>query len=229
MSQTITINEFEGPLALLLELVEGGKYPVSQINVADITRQYLARIEPLAGQTTELVSEFVVLGARLVYIKSQALLPGIEKGEDDSDLLRLNQELDEYRRMQVAAKLLGSRLQSPSWSRAIPQKLAAAELPAPNISLDSLTKAFTIAIARTRVPVGLGIIASHISIAEMTSRISTRLAQGRCTIADLICDCQDRIEIVTAFLSVLDLAKQGKILIRQSSQFGAVDVEAISV
>jgi segregation and condensation protein A len=73
LSHTVTIGEFEGPLGLLLELVEKGNMEVTAISVATITTQYLDRLGRLQDQSPEHLSEFLQLGARLLYIKSLAL------------------------------------------------------------------------------------------------------------------------------------------------------------
>ena len=81
MTPTVTVPNFEGPLGLLLELVEHGELEVTAIAVGTITRQYLDRLSGMSELGRQDLAQFLELGARLVYIKSLALLPGISATE----------------------------------------------------------------------------------------------------------------------------------------------------
>ncbi len=227
MSQPITVGEFEGPLGLLLELVERGRLQVTRISVAEITTRYLERLEELPATSPEELSDFVGLGARLLYIKSAALLPAPTADAEPDELARLNQELDEYRSMQVATTLLKDHAPTQTWQRAAADRLDASELPMPSIALEALTEAFTQAIAQLAPPQGKGIIMPHLTVDRLATRITKRLQEGSFELAELLAGCHDRIEMVTTFLALLELMRQMKVQVSQTAPFGPVQVAAV--
>lgn len=226
MSQPVAVGEFEGPLGLLLELVERGRMPVTRISVAEITTQYLKRLDELPERTPEELGEFVGLGARLLYIKSAALLPANESADEPDDLMRLNQELDEYRTMQAAARLLRSNGQARTWQRPKADRLDIADIPMPDVPLNALTDAFAQAMARLAPPQGKGIIMPHLTVEKLAARIIHRLSSGSFELQDLLDQCADRIEAVTTFLALLELIRTDKVHVAQDTPFGPVQIEA---
>jgi segregation and condensation protein A len=226
MSQPVAVGEFEGPMGLLLELVERGRMQVTSISVAEITTQYLARLDTLPEKSPEELSDFAGLGARLLYIKSAALLPSSDVSMEPDELALLNRELDEYRTMQAAASLLKNQARTRTWQRAASDRLDAAELPTPNITLDALTAAFSLAISQLAPPQGKGIIMPHVTVERQTARIMHRLKAGSFRLEELLGACSDRIEIVTTFLALLELMRTDTILVSQDAPFGPVQVEA---
>src|SRR5476649_1798681 len=119
MSHTVAVGEFEGPLGALLELVERNKLEVSAISVGQITTEYLGYVRTLAQATAEDLSEFIQLGARLLYIKSLALLPQDSSLQQESELRQLEHELTEYRQFQSAAKNLASLSGGGTWTHPV--------------------------------------------------------------------------------------------------------------
>src|SRR6266576_329653 len=109
MTHTVAVGEFEGPLGVLLELVERNRLEVTAISVSQITEDYLDRIKQLGDRPPEELADFLQLGARLLYIKSLALLPADSAAEQGEELTQLSLELEEYRRIQLAARELARR------------------------------------------------------------------------------------------------------------------------
>jgi segregation and condensation protein A len=228
MAHTVAVGEFEGPLGLLLELVQRGKIEVSSISVAEVTAKYLARLEALEVDTPEELSEFLGLGARLVYIKSLALLPQESSVEQGEELRILNLELAEYKRMQSAARELGQRSSIRTWPRTVTERLPRHDLPLPEIDISQLSEAFTRALKRTDPSQPTGIIRRHISMEVVSKRLKRSLQSGQFELQDLLDGCRDRLEIIVTFLALLELIRGGIARVIQTGQFAPIMVEAVN-
>lgn len=225
MSHTVAVGEFEGPLGLLLELIDRGKLEVSDVSVGNITSGFLQKIREMPGISADDMSEFLQLGARLLYIKSLALLPEVDTGEQSRELGQLNLELAEYRRFQAAAKLLSEKLGPRTFERPLASRLAPAELPMPQISLDQIAEAFTRALKFAPVAPPPTIIKPHLSMENVTQNLK-KLLPGGFELHTVIERCRDRLEIVVTFLAILELIRAGAAIVTQGSQFDAIHVEA---
>jgi segregation and condensation protein A len=225
MTHTVSIGEFEGPLGILLELVERGNVEVTAISVAEITAQYLDRIRHLPGQTPEHLSEFLELGARLLYIKSLALLPGETTDERAGELARLTAELEEYRRFQHLARELGRRGNLRTWERRVAEQLDAADLPMPRLALAQLAEAFTAALRRAEPAPETTVIPAHISLEATMKRLRARLASaGSFELQALLSECRQQAEIIVTFLALLELIRSGTARVTQAKQFAPITV-----
>jgi segregation and condensation protein A len=227
-THTVAVGEFEGPLGLLLELVERNRLEVTAISVAQITESYLERIRALGDQPPEELSEFLQLGARLLYIKSLALLPAESQTEQGEELTRLSLELEEYRRMQTAARELSRRSSvAESWHRGSTERLEPHELPPPTIDLEQLAAAFSRALRRSEPVRATGIIREHVSLEEMTTRLNERLKNSSFDLKELLDSCRDRAEIIVAFLALLEQIRVGAVRVTQDGQFTPIIVGSV--
>lgn len=228
MTPNVAVREFEGPLGLLLELVERQQLPVTDISVAAITAQYLEHINQLTDQTPENLSEFLQLGARLLFIKSLALLPREAAAEQAEELRQLNMELEEYRRYQSAARELARLSQGASWSRSTVSRLPASEMPLPNISLEQLSAAFQGALKRTEPAKPQGIIQRHhLTQTDIMERVRKKLLTSHFPLQELIDAARDRIEVIVTFLAVLELMRDDEARVTQDGQFAPIMIESV--
>lgn len=229
MTHTVAVGQFEGPLGLLLELIERGQIEVSRVSVSAITSRYLARLAEMESQTPEELSEFLELGARLLYIKSLSLLPNSAPSEQGGELEKLNLELAEYRQMQTAAHALAARLPARTWPRSTIERLAPNELPYPDVALPELRDAFARALSRVEPARPSAIIKHHLSQEAVSAKLRRRLGTGGFDLQELIDACHDRLEIIVTFLSLLELLRQGAARVAQVSQFARITVEPTHV
>jgi segregation and condensation protein A len=230
MTHTVAVGEFEGPLGILLELVERGKLEVSSISVAQITTQYLERIKTLEHRSPEDLTEFAQLGARLLYIKSLALLPQPSSQEQSDELRLLNLELAEYQRMQAAARTLARRAAGGSFARPATERLNPAELPLPQVTLQDLGAAFAQVMARIEPARPSGTIRPHLSLEIVGARLRHRLqSSGSFELQSLLDSLPDRLEVIVTFLALLELMRSGSANVVQANQFAPIRVEATGV
>jgi segregation and condensation protein A len=225
MTHTVAVGEFEGPLGVLLELVERNKLQVTAISVASITEQFVERIHALGPQAPEELSEFLQLGARLLYIKSLALLPAADTGEQVEELRRLNLELEEYRRMQAGSRVLAGRAPWQTWQRTLGTRLEPHELPLPRLELQQLTEAFGRALRRTAITAPATVPRQHVSLEQTIARLRQRLTAGAFELERLLSDCHNRLEVIVTFLALLELMRASAARVSQPSQFAPIMVE----
>ena len=226
---TVSITNFEGPLGLLLELVENGKLEVATIAVATVTGSYLTRVAAMTELNRDELAQFAELGALLVFIKSSALLPVAEDDElsPQAELQRLNEELEEYRNMRLAADFLKRRLAAGehSYTRPLKAKKASAQLPMPLLELTALAAAFQAAIRQAEPATQSYSIRHEYDQASIARSIMKRVNLTQLPLGDIIMSCHDRLEIIVTFLAVLELARAGSVWVRQSSIFEDVFLE----
>jgi segregation and condensation protein A len=226
MVLSVAVEQFEGPLGLLLQHVEAGRVEVTSISVAYITREYLDHLKQLEGLSSEEVAEFARLGARLVYIKSLALLPPTTSPDQAEELEQLNLELKEYAALKAAATALADRQNLTLWSHpAAPVVKAAPGLPV--LPLEDLATAFQEALKRhtPNLPAAHH-PAPHLTQQAVTRRLQARLAAGRVNLAELIDDCHSRLEIILTFMASLELLRAGQITMQQNRPFSPIVLEA---
>jgi segregation and condensation protein A len=226
MTHTVAIGEFEGPLGILLDLVERKKFEVTSISVADITAGYLERISHLEQCSPEDLSEFLALGARLLYVKSLALLPSeSDHQEQAEELHRLELELDEYRSIKTAARTLAARTSQRTWPRAATEHLTPEELPLPQIQLEQLTTAFTKALGRIPAAPAATMAKQSVDPIAVMANLRHHLPAGF-DLDHLLQGCANRLEVIVTFVCLLELIRDGSARAGQDHQFRKITVEA---
>lgn len=227
MTHNVAVGEFEGPLGILLDLVERKKLEVTSISVAEITTGYLERIGQLEERSPEDLSEFLALGARLLYVKSLALLPAAgDQQEQAEELHRLELELDEYRRIKAAARTLAARSHLHTWPRTVTERLAPEELPLPQLQLEQLAAAFTRALGRVPTMPQATLARQPVDPSAVMSKLRRRLKTGF-KLEELLASCTDRVEIIVTFMCLLELIREGTARADQHNQFKPITVEPV--
>ena len=221
MSYQVALLNFEGPLDLLLQLVERSRLEVTEISLGDVTAQYVSHIEQLDNVSPDELHLFLEMAARLMLLKSRALLPTVAHDEDLADVAELRAQLDTYRRYQAASQLLLDLVKSPNVSlrRARGDNLAETDLPAPtNVSTDRLSQAFSEILRR--LPPSINIPdPTPITLADLKDSLVSRLASGPVTLAQWSQAFRTRGELVVGFLALLELIKEGGVSATQSDAF----------
>ncbi|MBQ2433618.1 MAG: segregation/condensation protein A [Clostridia bacterium] len=225
MFETITyrLDQFEGPLDLLLTLIKKNKVNITDIPIALICDQYMEYIENAKKMDLEIASEFIVMASDLMLIKSRMLLPHEEGTENDprreiADALRL------YQQAKWAAKELAPMYEEfggrfvKGTDDVPPEK----GLPL-NLQPDMLMKALNAVMRRMKIamaerkPTELvnPLIKHHVvSVEEKIEEICITLADvGESSLYDLLCVSPTRADLVARFMGVLELIKIGRILI----------------
>ncbi len=215
------LDSFEGPLDLLLHLISKNKVSIYDIPIVEITAQYLEAIEGIEESQLENTSEFLVMAAQLLYIKSKMLLPKNEEEEEEDPRDDLVQRLAEYQRYKEAStELRKSEFASRYMFFKEEEKI---QFPIPEYSkkhtVDELMDAFNsimqrkIRTAKPEKRAFFGIVGREkVSVSAMAERLSELLKKHTRLEFKLAFSCeQSRPEMVATFLAILDMIRESKI------------------
>jgi segregation and condensation protein A len=226
----IHLDAFEGPLDLLLSLVERRRLPIAEMSLVAVADQYLAQIRALERIDPDLLSEFLAIGARLLLLKSRSLLPAIEPPpqpgeEEETDGAELVRRLETYKAFRSLAEELG-RLDAAGLATYAGGFRAAEPLPdllpmqpiAPAV-LASLYAA--IERRRAGPPEQVDESRPRTSVTERLFLLRERLRTRHRLSWDEVCGTTVD-EIVATLLAVLELVRRGELDIIQSTLFGPI-------
>ena len=233
-SYTVQTPVYEGPLALLLDLIERSELDITAVSLAQVTEQYLTYVRALENVTADELSTFLVVASKLIQIKSEALLPRPpvrEVGEEDpaEDLAR---QLRLYKLYKDVGIWLEDRQHKNlrTYLRVAPPPKVEAKLDLSNITLadllDAAEKMFT--QEKERQSLGTVISAPKITIREKIELIATRLRVERgATFRTLLGEKPTRLEIVVTFLALLELVKRYRVQAQQESLFSDIAIQPL--
>jgi len=224
---------YEGPLDLLLQLIERAELDITTLALAQVTEQYLAHIRAMDVGVDE-ISAFLVVAAKLLQIKSEALLPRPPvraAGEEDPGR-GLADQLKIYRRYKEMAHWLEVRMESGlrTYLRIAPPPKLESRLDLSNLTLADLLAAAEAVFADEQEKQSLGTVISapKITIREKIALIAERLGRSRQTgFRSLVNENPTRLEIVVTFLALLELIKRYRVSARQDGLFGEIDIERL--
>lgn len=223
---------YEGPLDLLLSLIEHAELDITAVSLAMVTDQYLAYINSLEKLNADEISAFLVIAAKLLQIKSEALLPRPpERRPGDEDVGRtLVDQLKLYKRFKEIGAWLNTRQQANlrTFLRIAPPPKVEPKLDLSNVTLEKLVAVAQAALAKeaARKPLGEVIAPPRITIREKIDLIAKTVREvERSTFSTLLTQGASRLEIVVTFLALLELIKRYRI---QAHQGGLFDDIAIS-
>lgn len=226
----IKLEVFEGPMALLMHLIEKNKLDIYDIPIAEITAQYLAYLEALSEFNIEIASEFVVMAAALLHIKSRMLLPRPASDEpqlEDNELdprQELVDRLLEYRKFKQLSEVLSTMAeQRARFVTRLPQDFSIRQLPPSGLTLDKLLMAFA-AVWESAIDDYTLVSREQISVQDKLQDIMALLHKhnGRLEFKAVLTRGGTRTEIVAGFLALLELIKLNRIVIQQEQSFAPI-------
>jgi len=231
----ITLPVFQGPLDLLLHLIERDDLDITAVSLVVVTDQYLNAIRTSEGFDPGALAEFVAIGAKLIYLKSKALLPRppADSGEDieDDDVGReLVDLLREYKRFAEIAGMLGERQEAGLriYTRLAPPPAMPEGTGLSNVTMERL-QAIMIEVltkkpveARPRAVLQRDTTMTLVArIAEFRERLRKR---GKFSFRRAIMECTTRLEVVVSFMAILELLKSGEADAQQAEAWGDIEV-----
>lgn len=225
----LKLSVFQGPLDLLLDLIEREELDITAVSLAQVTDQYWAHLRSVEEQDAEALAEFIVMGARLLYIKSRALLPELRPREREDEKKdpgeALAQMLVEYKRFREAAGAFRDleeqgrraypRLGPPSKDFVLPPGLK-------GVTLEGLLNIFEEALSRQPAEPEEGTIEREaVTVEEKMAAVTAAVASGsgRVSFRALVEACTSRLEVIVVFLAILELIKDGQLVARQRGRF----------
>ena len=234
MIYNFTINDFAGPLDLLLHLIKENKMEISSINVESITNQYLTFINKMKEESIDVASEYLVMASELVHLKSKMLVNIKDEEESEYEINSiedLQEKLFEYERIKEITNtfkdLESNRLE---FYTKLPSNLDEYKKDIPldsNITLEDLINAFETFLDREKLkkPINTRITKKELSVDDRIKGIrkifSTR---NKINFTELF-DKLEKPYIIVTFLSVIEMSKNNEICIKQEDNFGNIILE----
>jgi len=232
MSYDIKLEQFEGPLDLLLHLIKKNEMDIWDIQISQITEQYLAAIDAMKSLNLDVAGEFLVMAATLLHIKSRLLLPPSEEeeeGEEEEEDPRteLVRRLLEYKKYKEAAENLAARplLGRDQFTRGgnDPDLEHVEEAGFEIVGLFDLVEAFKQVLAECADDAVHEVDMERLSITDRINTIlSTLQERGGVTFRDMFSERPERHEVVVTFLAMLELVKMRLVQLMQNRQYETI-------
>ena len=227
-------EKFEGPLGILLQLIEAEKMDITEIALARIADQFLSYIEQAENIDSEELADFLMIAAKLLYIKSKALLPYLVIEEEEAGAFDLERQLKMYKEFIDASEKLKVFIANgqPLFTPAMPNKNRSALnpgfYPPAKINAEILADCFPRIIAKLKPVVKKleeKFLEPKISIDERIESIRSLVKNRmRVNFSELLKSFKTRTELIVNFLAVLELAKQREIFFEQAELFGEINL-----
>lgn len=229
-SFTIKAGGFEGPLELLLDLVEKRKLLINDISLAQVTDEYMEHVSVMQQLSLPNTAHFVALAATLLLIKSKSLLPLLElTQEEEAGIDDLEARLQLYKIYRDAAESVALR-----FGKQVSHERQYVRNERPLFITDQYTTAASLHHAIREVLQNLPVkiekpkvqVKSVISLEDMMQRLQKRIEQQmKLRFSELVADNPERKHVIVGFLAILESVKQGSILVAQLDRFADIEIE----
>jgi len=226
------LEQFEGPLDLLLNLIEDQKLEITKVSLAKVAEQFIEYVNNSPELKPEEMADFLVIASKLLYIKSKALLPGLDLVEEGEagDLEKQLKIYKEYREASVKVREMLKKKRF-SFSRAKPiQVFTAKFIPPLDLNLTAMADIFKKALLKLEPIVNLpqAMIKRTISLRDKIRHISDLILQKvTMNFKYLLGGSGDRTEIIVSFLAVLELVKQRTVDVDQTELFADISIKRV--
>ncbi len=227
----IILETFEGPLDLLLYLIKRQNLDILEINVAEITTQYMHYVELMDAMQFELAAEYLVMAAMLAEIKSRMLLPRVkeEEGEEEDPRAQLIRRLQEYERFKEAAENIDelpregrdfhiAEVEPPDFK---------IERPQPKVDMQDIMLALAEVMRRAKMFEHHHVRAETLSTREKMSYVLEKISAEKFAPFNALFTVEEgRLGVIVTFLAVMELLKESLIDIVQTEIFGPIHIKA---
>lgn len=231
----VKLEIFEGPLDLLLYLIKKDEIDIYDVSIGRITKQYLDYINTFKMLNIEVASEFIVMAANLMYLKSRELLPQTQQPpEEDADeedpRWELIRQLVEYKKFKDVAQFLGTQEVKADEFFATTPELPDLTAPAPDIvgqvGIFDLIRAFQKVLKRFENTTDIReIVSDRYSVADKIEHLLEAIPiGGRVRFDSLFSTAASRVEVIVTFLAMLELMKLNHLMVEQEQMLGDIVV-----
>ena len=224
----VKVHQFEGPLDLLLQLIEQEKLNITEISLASVTEQFLQYMRSQTNIAPGELADWLVIAAKLLVIKSRILVPSLKLDEEEEqDAAGLAWQLYQYKKYKEAAKYLHSldARRKQSWSRRLTFVEKITFFPDPNVSSGVLRDAMR-SLAKTleeiiRLPEK--VLEEVVTISEKIDSLQKLIYEKvELKLRDLIKSAKSKTEVIVTFLALLELVKQKILSVEQETIFSEI-------
>jgi segregation and condensation protein A len=225
------LENFEGPLDLLLHLIKGSKLDIHEVNLSEITEQYLEYMTQIEALDMQKAAEFIEMAATLIEIKSKSLLP-VEHEEDEEEENQeelLLKRLQEYKLFKEAGEKLSEVENVDKFYKEPDKQANDYRVVLKDMNMDNLISAFSKLLTKieedeeTTIP--KTIEKDRFTVSEKTFELETRLIKANKLKFSALVDVDySRSEVITTFLAVLEMLKSQKITVDQQDKFSEIEI-----
>ncbi|HPN96683.1 MAG TPA: segregation/condensation protein A [Candidatus Moranbacteria bacterium] len=221
----VKLEKFEGPLELLLELIEKEKMNITDLSLARVADEYLEYIKNNENIALGNLADFLTVASKLILIKSRALLPMLKvTDEEEEEIKDLAHQLEEYKKFKEASMKLGklADFKKISYSREGYLGVGTTFYPPEDINAYDIKKYFLAVLAEIPVleklqeEVVREVITLEEKITELESSLRLRVETS---FSELVSEAQDKIDVIVSFLAMLEMVKQRIINVEQNNLF----------
>ncbi len=234
----LLIGDFEGPLDLLLHLIKKSKMEIFDIEISEITKKYLEYIEQMHEMNLDIASEYLVMAAELIEMKSKKLLPNKEEDEESLEEITSEEELKrrllEYQKYKESTEVFKNLEEKRlSYFTKAPESLKNYSLEKiendGSVGIEDLLEAFEKLLQRQQMnkPVNTKIARKELSVKERVVKIRNILKEKKKVNFVELFDDFSKPYVVVTFLSVLEMAKNKEIILKQDSNFSDIYLERV--
>ena len=234
---------YNGPMAKLLELIEDKQLEITRVNLATVTADFIKYIEGLGeGVVPDILSDFIVVAARLLLIKSKVLLPTLDlTQEEEGDILDLERRLQIYREFsarggsasggKTAAQYIQTLWDKNQISRTRPLLYSLGDksffYPSRQLTTDQLTNSMTalFAVLKGLIPETKGVKMTVVTLQEKIAELTKRLSEATSVTMKGVAGKHERGEIIVLFLAVLHMLSNRLADVEQNAHFGDIVVK----
>lgn len=224
----IKLEQFEGPLDLLIQLIEEQKLDITRLSLATVADQYLEFIGNRQNITLENLANFLSVASRLILIKSKALLPLLEfSDEEEKEIKDLEYQIREYKKFKEVSKAIAKLYAANhnSVSRDGYLEFQAFFYPPEKLNAFDLKKAFLKVLSEIPIIEKLEreMVREVITLEEKINHLHATLKEKvETSFAELVAEAQDKVEVIVSFLAMLEMVKQRIIQVEQGELFSEI-------
>lgn len=231
MTYHIKLEQFEGPLDLLLQLTEQEKLDITRVSLARIADEYLEYMNKAENISLANLSDFLSVAAKLILIKSKALLPLLEFTEEEEEEIKdLEHQLAQYKKFKDAARKIAELFDgnSSSYTRDGFSGQGVVFYPPENLTGEDLAKIFSRVLGEIPVQEKLEeeMVKEILTLEDRIEHLQNTLRERvQTSFSALVADSKDKIEVVVSFLAMLELVKQRIIHVEQGELFSEIHLK----
>ncbi len=231
MTYRVKIDQFEGPLDLLLNLIEEQKLDIARLSLAAVTNQYLDHIRNQEEIKLENLSDFLSVAARLILIKSKSLLPLLSLSrEEEEEIENLTEKLKEYKRFKEVAAKIGKweKEGKISLSREGFLGIKSFFYPPENLGVFDLKKYLKLILEEIPLIDKLEeewvreVVTLEEKICDLKKFLQEKIETS---FADIVSESGEKVEVIISFLAMLEMVKQRMVLVEQKGLFGEIKLK----
>lgn len=229
----VSIEQFEGPLDLLLQLIERDELDITELSLARVAEDYLKYVNTSSSIRSEELADFLVVAAKLILLKSKQLMPNLVFDEEEG--IDLETQLKMYREFVNASKEMEKMIKAGNWAYGR-ERLAVGEMigffPPKDIEVGEIKGIYEKVLKRLEPFISLPkeALQKTVSIAEKIEQIRSMIAsQARAKFSEVLKKAKNKTDIIVSFLALLELTKQNIVDTTQEKLFEDINIQKIDV